>query len=138
MRVNDAFPFAPDTAPLTALLWKARALLDVGVKRIHTMALSTFDILRKKVFRVRSAYRRMFLDATAFPHRDGATVLTDLAKFCNAHRTTFMRAPGQLSFDPLAAAKAEGRREVWLHLMKHLGVSDAAILRLQEQEMIYE
>lgn len=138
MRVNDAFPFAPDAAPLIAFLWKARALLDAGLKRAREMMSQVAKFMNSRAYRVRSAYRRLFLTQTGEPNRDAATILTDLAKFCNAHRTTAIRSHGNTSFDPMAIGIAEGRRQMWLHLMGHLCVSDAAILRLHEQEMTYE
>lgn len=138
MRVNDAFPFAPDPIRLEALLWKARGAVEAGLAWTQRMIRSAYDVMRSKAFRKRSAYRRMFLAQDEQPHRDAATVLSDLARFCNAFRTTAIRAPGAASFDPIAMAKAEGRREVWILIQSHLGVSDTAMLRLLEQESSYE
>ena len=47
----------------------------------------------------------------------GTEVLEDLAHFCRAHETTFHD-------DPRAHAVAEGRREVWLRIQKHLQLTD--------------
>ena len=44
------------------------------------------------------------------------TVLKDLAWFCRAHESTFHE-------DARAHAVAEGRREVWLRIAKHLNLS---------------
>jgi len=46
----------------------------------------------------------------------GETVLKDLAWFCRAHDSTFHE-------DARAHAVAEGRREVWLRIEKHLRLS---------------
>ena len=43
-------------------------------------------------------------------------VLRDLARFCRAHSSTF-------NSDPYAAARLDGRREVWLRLQNHLELS---------------
>lgn len=61
--------------------------------------------------RRRTAYVRTFL--TPF----GGEVLEDLARFCRAHESTF-------HVDPRAHAVAEGRREVWLRIQKHLQLTD--------------
>lgn len=65
----------------------------------------------------RTAYVRTFL--TPF----GQEVLIDLAKFCRAHETTFHP-------DARAHAVAEGRREVWLRIQKHLQLDDDQLWQL--------
>jgi hypothetical protein len=49
----------------------------------------------------------------AFTSPPGQAVLHDLAHFCRANETTFHE-------DPRLHAVAEGRREVWLRIQKHL------------------
>jgi len=61
--------------------------------------------------RRRTAYVKVFLGPF------GQEVLTDLAKFCRAHESTFHA-------DPRAHAVAEGRREVWLRIQRHLQLTD--------------
>ncbi len=65
-----------------------------------------------------AAYRR------TFPAR--SPVLTDLAALCHASQETYV--PG----DPTATAFNEGRRAVWLHIMRMLGLTDADLRQLQE------
>ena len=48
---------------------------------------------------------------------DTTIVLTDLAKFCRAHASTF-------DPDPRIAAMLDGRREVWTRISQHLHLSD--------------
>lgn len=50
-------------------------------------------------------------------------VLTDLAKFCRAHDSTFHK-------DERAATVMEGRREVWLRIQEHLQLSMEEIYSL--------
>lgn len=67
--------------------------------------------LRAAVRAKRSAYRAVFTNGP-----DAQLVLRDLALFCRAHETT-------MHPDARMHAMAEGRREVWLHLQKHLRLS---------------
>lgn len=55
------------------------------------------------------------------PYAD--TVLTDLAKFCRAHTSTFHP-------DSHVAAKMDGRREVFLRISQHLHLDDEALWKL--------
>lgn len=73
--------------------------------------------LRDFLSRRRNAYCKTFFT----PH--GEEVLADLARFCRAHETTFHQ-------DPRAHAVAEGRREVWLRLQKHLQLTDEQLWKL--------
>lgn len=50
-------------------------------------------------------------------------VLQDLAKFCRANESTF-------NPDARIAANLDGRREVYLRIMNHLGLSDEQLLAL--------
>lgn len=73
--------------------------------------MNPFQAARDFLSRRRNAYCRTFL--TPF----GSEVLADLAKFCRAHESTFHA-------DPRAHAVAEGRREVFLRIQKHLQLTD--------------
>jgi hypothetical protein len=75
---------------------------------------SAFDYLSRR----RTAYVHTFR-VNAF----GPEVLQDLAKFCRAHETTFHP-------DARAHAVAEGRREVWLRIQKHLQLTDDELFSL--------
>lgn len=57
---------------------------------------------------VAQAYRRSFDPATP----DGRALLQDLATYCHVGAPTFV--PG----DPYASAHAEGRRDVYLHIVQ--------------------
>jgi hypothetical protein len=67
--------------------------------------------------RRRTAYVKTFMSPL------GSEVLHDLAKFCRAHETTFHA-------DARAHAVAEGRREVWLRIQRHLQLSDDQLWQL--------
>jgi hypothetical protein len=56
----------------------------------------------------------------------GQEVLQDLAKFCRAHESTF-------HVDARAHAVAEGRREVWLRIQRHLQLDDETLWQLYGQ-----
>jgi len=66
--------------------------------------------LRRLLDGRRHAYLQVFNGPLA------EVVLKDLAWFCRAHETTFHE-------DARAHAVAEGRREVWLRIAKHLNLS---------------
>lgn len=56
--------------------------------------------------------------------QEGTTFLTDLAQFCRANETCVV--PG----DPVATNVLEGRREVWLRIQNHLGLSPEDLMIL--------
>lgn len=82
--------------------------------------MNLFEHARNFLNRRRTAYVRTFL--TPF----GQEVLADLAKFCRANESTFHT-------DPRAHAVAEGRREVWLRLQRHLQLTDDQLWQLYGQ-----
>jgi hypothetical protein len=73
--------------------------------------MSLFDQARAYLSRRRTAYVKTFTGPF------GGEVLEDLAKFCRATETTFHP-------DPRVHAVAEGRKEVWLRIQRHLQLSD--------------
>lgn len=72
---------------------------------------------RQFIARRRTAYVKTFLN----PYGD--EVMNDLAKFCRANESTFNQ-------DARAHAVAEGRREVWLRIQKHLNMSDQELWKI--------
>lgn len=79
--------------------------------------MSLLESARQFLSRRRTAYVRTFLGPM------GQEVLIDLARFCRAHDTTFHP-------DARAHAVAEGRREVWLRIQRHLQLDDEQLWRL--------
>ena len=79
--------------------------------------MSFLDKAQQFLGRRRTAYVKTFL--TPF----GQEVLADLAKFCRAHETCF-------HMDARAHAVAEGRREVFLRIQRHLNLTDDQLWQL--------
>jgi hypothetical protein len=82
--------------------------------------MSIQDALQKTLNYLRRRKRDYQL---AFMSPAGQEVLLDLAKFCRADRTTF-------NADPRIHAALEGRREVWLRIQQHLGLTPEQLLVL--------
>lgn len=92
------------------------------------------------LFRRAQAYRMVFLHSEGTvepwigePKPAAKIVLAHLARFCRAHKpTTCFTAVGAV--DPLASARMDGRREVWLIIQEHLHLDDRVLMNLQEQD----
>jgi hypothetical protein len=67
----------------------------------------------------RGAYRAVFDPQGVYTSR----VLRDLAKFCRANESTAHP-------DTHAAARLDGRREVWLRIQQHLQLTDEQLWQL--------
>lgn len=91
------------------------------------------DKLLAKLRKRKYAYRRLFLGDDGLSP-DGEIVLADLAKFCRATASTAVVNPVSRSVDPIASAKADGRREVWLRIMAHLHIDERVVFNLTEEE----
>ena len=79
------------------------------------------DVVKKTrefLFDRQKAYRLTFAGPS------GKIVLGDLASFCRANNSTFHK-------DPYAAARLDGRREVWLRIQNHLQLSQEQLWDLQ-------
>lgn len=81
------------------------------------MIRGTLDAIRRIISRRAQDY------TLTFESVQGQRVLADLAKFCRAHETTFHT-------DARAHAVAEGRREVWLRIQRHLNLTDEQLWKL--------
>lgn len=88
--------------------------------------------LLERIFRRRHAYRSVLLGTDGLPHVWARIVLEDLARFCRANSSTARFAPTG-ALDPIASAKLDGRREVWLRIMSHLHLDDKYITNLKEE-----
>lgn len=75
------------------------------------------DKLRTALGDRRHAYRMTFRGPLA------EVVLKDMARFCRAHRTTYM-------IDRDASLVAQGRREAWLRIAEHLNLSEDRLWEL--------
>jgi len=73
--------------------------------------------VRRALMRRRHNYRLAFLSPP------GQEVLKDLARFCRAHESTFHE-------NDRAHVLAEGRREVWLRIERHLRLTPDELWKL--------
>lgn len=85
-----------------------------------------------RLWNLRGAFRRTFLDATGKPHADAGVVLAELRRFCYGNRPTIKQGPHGL--DPYASIAAAARQEVYLRLTSYLNLDDSA-LQLMEKNM---
>jgi hypothetical protein len=83
----------------------------------------------------RAYYREVFGAPDAEPTRAQAAVIQDLRKFCYADARTAQHARDG-SIDPLAMALLEGRREVILRILRYLNLSDRALERIEQMELM--
>lgn len=65
--------------------------------------------------------------------KDGAYVMKDLARYCGAFKSN-MPTNGHGSVDTHAMAVAEGRRQVYLRILAQLNVTEAEILKANEEQ----
>jgi hypothetical protein len=77
------------------------------------------------------AYCAALLDANGKPTRNGEVILSDLARFCSAHRPC-VRLDKTGAVDPIASALVAGRNEVWLRLMEQLHLDEKYLTNLRE------
>lgn len=71
--------------------------------------------------------RRKYAYQLTFSSINGEEVLQDLARFCRASESCF-------DADPRIHAVLEGRREVWLRITNHLGLSSEQLLSLYDRQ----
>lgn len=90
------------------------------------------DWLRRKVFARRMAYQRLFFADAQRLSPDAEIILKDLARFCRAHRSTAVFSQLRGTLDPLASARADGRREVYLRIVENLYLDDRFLTNLRE------
>jgi len=93
------------------------------------------------------AYRTCFLQAqeapkgwlqrlrkqAGLPNQSGEIVLADLARFCRATKPTSVYL-NDGSVDPIASARMDGRREVFLWINEYLHLDHKTLLHLMDQE----
>lgn len=88
--------------------------------------------LKRRVQRRRNAYERLFLNDRRELTPDAEVFFKDLARFCRAHRSTAVYSQVRGAMDPVASARADGRREVWLRMIEHLHLDDRFLVNLRE------
>lgn len=88
--------------------------------------------LRRKINGRRGAYQRLLLGDDRLPNPDAEIILKDLARFCRAHRSTAVFSQIRGTLDPLASARADGRREVYLRIVEYLHLDERFLTNLRE------
>jgi len=92
--------------------------------------ISPVEFVRSRLRDRRWAYKALFLrDDGKTPNAAAEIVLRDLARICYANKTTAMPTDR-------AAAVAEGRRQVWLHIQQCMRLSDDQIQQLTQERDI--
>ena len=77
-------------------------------------------------------YKSLFLQDEKLK-RSSEVVLADLRKFCFFDSTTGLKRHNtENSIDPLMMARNEGRREVYIRILRQLNTDENAIIKLIE------
>lgn len=85
-----------------------------------------------RLWTLRGAFRRTFLQADGKPNDDARTVLTELRRFCYGAKPTLKQGPQGL--DPYASIAAAARQEVYMRITSYLNLDDTD-LQLMEKNM---
>jgi hypothetical protein len=81
----------------------------------------------------RTFWRSRFLDQAGRPTAEAMKALRDLSTFCYGNKPSAKVSQKSGCIDPIAMGIAEGRREVFLHIVNLLNLDDAAFNRLLTQ-----
>jgi hypothetical protein len=76
-----------------------------------------------RLWTLRTAFRRTFLQADGKPNHDQRLVLEELRRFCYGAKPTIKQGPQGV--DPYASIAAAARQEVYQRVMSMLNVDDA-------------
>lgn len=106
----------------TRLSAETRSTIETKAKAMLNAARSAMRNMGNKLFRRRMSYKALFLTERGDLSPAGKVVLADLTKFCRGMTSTTVVSPVSGTVDPHASGLAEGRREVWLRIMKELGL----------------
>lgn len=106
----------------TRLSAKTRAKIETKAKAMINAAKNIAQGWVSKIFRRRMSYKALFLTEKGELSPAGKIVLADLTKFCRGMTSTTVVSPTSGMVDSHASGLAEGRREVWLRIMKELGL----------------
>ncbi len=88
--------------------------------------------LKRRIQKRRNAYARAFLDDRKELTPDAEIIFKDLARFCRAHKSTAVFSQVRGCMDPIASARADGRREVYLRMVEHLHLDERFLTNLRE------
>ena len=76
-----------------------------------------------RLWTLRTAFRRTFLQADGKPSADQRMVLEELRRFCYGAKPTIKQGPHGV--DPYASIAAAARQEVYQRVMSMLNIDDA-------------
>jgi len=96
--------------------WRLNPQVEGRARQIAEALLRRLSLGRAR------CYRALFVYGKASA-REREIVLADLRDFCRADESVF-------SADALEMARRAGRREAWLRISKHLGLTDDQVRRL--------
>lgn len=85
-----------------------------------------------RLWGLRGAFRRTFLQANGKPNDDARMVLAELQRFCYGNKPTLKQRPQGL--DPYASVAAAARQEVYMRITSYLNLDDTD-LQLMEKNM---
>lgn len=108
---------------------RTRAAIVSKAQAMIKQAMGAAQRLSAKVFRRRTAYRAVFYDDRGQLSPGGKIVLAHLTKFCYALSTT-----AQAQADRDAIMRREGRRQVWLEIMRELNLDPSQALQAVQEE----
>jgi hypothetical protein len=85
-----------------------------------------------RLWTLRGAFRRTFLQADGKPNDDQRAVLAELRRFCYGDKPTLKQGPQGL--DPYASIAAAARQEVYMRIASYLNLDDTD-LQLMERNI---
>lgn len=94
-----------------------------------------FQKIRERIFKVRGAYRALFLlKDSGQPNPAAEIVLADLRRFCRASAAPAIFSQQSGMIDPIATGVAIGRQEVWHRIAQNLHLSDRDLIKMMEAD----
>lgn len=122
-------------AALCVHAWDRLAATSRAAIRVKAKAMidRASQFIRNKIMRRRMSYKHLFLGDRGDLSPAGRVVLADLAKFCRGFTsTTVVGQSGAV--DTHASFLAEGRREVFLRILKELNLDPSEAISAMKDE----
>ncbi|MDX3883600.1 MAG: hypothetical protein QHC65_04200 [Sphingomonas sp.] len=88
-------------------------------------AIRHLNRLRWRSVRISRSFKALFNTAEGPLRRDAEIALADIRDFAFAEKSTF-------DCDALVMARREGRRDVWLRIIRYLNLDEAQVQQLME------
>jgi hypothetical protein len=133
------FALALIVCAIIVQIWKrlaseTQAKIIAKAKAMLQTARNVASAVKNKLFRRRQSYRHVFMTESGSMSPAGRVVLADLTKFCRGLTSTTVVSQVSGMVDPYASGLAEGRREVWLRIMKELGLDPMEVMQAVRDE----